>query len=132
MKRKVQAVGVGIFAAAAIGGLATLFRDDHTLLVFIVFAGATLGPAIATALLVLEPSKANAPARLPGSIEQNWWQRASSQAFVDLMIVVGVALFAVSVADLSEVHTGLLFAIILLIAWTDVAIRLVLLRRAEG
>lgn len=130
--RKVLAVVAGTTLAAAIGLLATLFRDGDGWLVFAVFAFASLGPSIAAAVVVLLPRPASAPSEPTESIEWTWWRRASSGAFTDLLVVLGLALFVVSVTDASELHTGLVLTTVLVLAWIDVAIRAALLRRTEG
>ena len=80
------------------GGVAAAVRDDAPdTVTFAVFAAMTL-PFIA-ALVAIVLDRTEHPEQAEDSIECQWATRASSGAFYDTMVAMGLATFATSVLD---------------------------------
>ena len=117
----------GLAAAATVGGVAAWTRDDTSGgVTFAVFAAMTLPFFVMLVAVVLD--RAPHPEQDEDSIESQWTTRASSGAFYDTMIVMGLATFVTSVFDVTSVPVWA-FA---LLGLADMGTRLVLLQRRES
>lgn len=126
-KRWIIAAGVGVIGACAVGGIAAAVRDDAPdTVTFAVFAAMTL-PFIA-ALVAIALDRTDYPERDEDSIESQWTTRASSGAFYDTIVAMGLATFATSVLDTASLPLW----IFVLLGLADMSVRLVLLQRREG
>lgn len=126
-KRWIIAAGVGVIGACTVGGIAAAVRDDAPdTVTFAVFAAMTL-PFIA-ALVAIALDRTDYPERDEDSIESQWTTRASSGAFYDTIVAMGLATFATSVLDTASLPLW----IFVLLGLADMSVRLVLLQRREG
>jgi hypothetical protein len=117
----------GLLGACAVGGVAAAVRDDAPdAVTFAVFAVMTL-PFVA-ALVAIALDRTEHPERAEDSIESQWTTRASSGAFYDTIIAMGLATFATSVLDTASLPLWLF----VLLGLADMTGRLVLLQRREG
>jgi hypothetical protein len=125
--RRAVAVGAGLVGATAVGAVAAWARTDGSdAVTFTVFAAMSL-PFIA-ALVAIVLDRTPYPERDADSIESQWTTRASSGAFYDTMVAVGLATFASSVLDTAALPSWAF----LLLGLVDMSTRLVLLQRREG
>ncbi|MCY7400546.1 MAG: hypothetical protein LH477_06260 [Nocardioides sp.] len=126
-KRWIIAVGAGVLGACLAGGLAAAVRDDAPdTVTFGVFAAMSL-PFI-VALVAIGLDRTEYPERDEDSIESQWTTRASSGAFYDTMVAMGLATFATSLLDTASLPLWLF----VLLGLADMSTRLVLLQRREG
>jgi hypothetical protein len=117
----------GLLGACAVGGVAAAVRDDAPdTVTFAVFAALTL-PFVA-ALVAIALDRTEHPERAEDSIESQWTTRASSGAFYDTIIAMGLATFATSVLDTASLPLWLF----VVLGLADMSVRLVLLQRREG
>lgn len=117
----------GLLGACAVGGVAAAVRDDAPdAVTFAVFAVMTL-PFVA-ALVAIALDRTEHPERAEDSIESQWTTRASSGAFYDTIIAMGLATFATSVLGTASLPLWLF----VLLGLADMTVRLVLLQRREG
>ncbi|CAB4912311.1 unannotated protein [freshwater metagenome] len=121
------AIAAGVLGACAVGGVAAAVRDDAPdTVTFAVFAAMTL-PFVA-ALVAIALDRTEHPEQAEDSIESQWATRASSGAFYDTLVAMGLATFATSVLDTASLPLWLF----VLLGLADMATRLVLLQRREG
>lgn len=126
-KRWAIAAGGGALGACAVGAVAAVVRDDAPdSVTFAVFAAMTL-PFIA-ALVAIALDRTEHLEKAEDSIEFQWTTRASSGAFYDTMVAMGLATFATSVLDTASLPLW----IFVLLGLADMSARLVLLQRREG
>ncbi|MDZ5660359.1 hypothetical protein SFC79_01170 [Nocardioides sp. S-58] len=117
----------GLVAAGAVGAVAAAVRDDAPdTVTFGVFAALTL-PFVA-ALVAILLDRTEHPEQDEDSIESQWTTRASSGAFYDTIIAMGLATFATSVLDTASLPLWLF----VVLGLADMSVRLVLLQRREG
>ena len=117
----------GLLGAGAVGAIAAAVRDDGPdLVTFTVFAVMAL-PFLA-ALVAIALDRTEHPEQAEDSIESQWTTRASSGAFYDTMVAMGLATFATSVLDTDSLPLWLF----ILLGLADMSTRLVLLQRREG
>lgn len=110
----VLAIATGLGAAAALGGIAAMSYRDRPWLAFLVFAACTAGPLLAGAWATFVARHTVQPVRhAEDSVEHQWYHRAASGAFHDLMVPMGLVVTVSSVArwDFSG-RTALLLALI--------------------
>jgi hypothetical protein len=125
--RLAVAVGCGLVAAALVGGVAAWARDDASDgITFAVFALMTL--PFVTALVALLLDRTPYPERAEDSIESQWTTRASSGAFYDTIVAMGLATVVTSVLDTASLPVW----VFLVLGLADMSLRLVLLGRREG
>ena len=125
--RWVVAAAAGALGACAVGVIAAAVRDDAAdTVTFAVFAAMTL-PFI-TALVAIALDRTEHPEQSADSIESQWTTRASSGAFYDTIVAMGLATFATSVLDTASLPLW----IFVLLGLADMSTRLVLLQRREG
>lgn len=125
--RWVMAGTAGLLAACAVGGLAAAVRDDAPDgITFAVFAAVTLPFVVALVAIALD--RTEHPEQAEDSIESQWTTRASSGAFYDTIVAMGLATFATSVLDTAPLPLWLF----VLLGLTDMTVRLVVLQRREG
>jgi len=112
--------------AAGVGAIAATFNQGPFLLTMLVFGLAVLPAAYGIGTLVLiGPIE---PEYHEETVEHRWMVRASSGAFLDVVIGVGVTLAVISVFAIDlEARTTLVF--VLGAAMVDVAVRYAMLRR---
>lgn len=109
------------------GGVAAAVRDDAPdSVTFAVFAAMSL-PFI-VALVAIGLDKSEHPERDGDSIESQWSTCASSGAFYDTMVAMGLATFATSVLDTASLPLWLF----VLLGLADMSTRLMLLQRRDG
>ena len=84
--------------------------------------------ASGAALVAIALDRTEHPEQAEDSIESQWATRASSGAFYDTMVAMGLATFATSVLDTASLPLWLF----VLLGLADMATRLVLLQRREG
>lgn len=125
--RWVVATVAGLAGAVAVGVVAALARSDGPdAVTFTVFAAMSLPFLVALVAIALD--RTPHPERDEDSIESQWATRASSGAFYDTMVALGLATFATSVLDTAAVPGWVFLALGL----ADMSARLVLLQRREG
>ncbi|MGB7980568.1 MAG: hypothetical protein WCF36_07220 [Candidatus Nanopelagicales bacterium] len=116
-----------VLLATATGLVAAYFRpQDEQLLSLLAFGLCTLPAWFGLMYIALSPDE-DAPHR-EDTVESQWVLRASSGAFFDVFIALGVTTAITSIVDLAPIDPG----IFLLLAMADLALRLALLRRREG
>lgn len=96
------------------------------MLVFLAFSLGTLAPWAGLGYLVAAPDQ-----RVPhqeDTVESEWLQQATSGAFLDLFIALGVTTAITSIADLEPLDP----AYFLVLGMADVALRYGLLQRREA
>lgn len=121
------ALGTGVVAAAAVGALAARVRTDAPDgVTFAVFATLTLPFVVALVAIVLD--RTTYPERDEDSIESQWTTRASSGAFYDTMVAMGLATFATSVLDTASLPVW----VFVVLGLGDMSVRMLLLQRREG
>lgn len=121
------AAGPALVLAAGAGALAARARTDAPDgVTFAVFAVMTFPFLLALGAIALDRTKH--PEQEEESIERQWTTAASSGAFFDTMVAMGLATFATSLLD-----TGSLPAwVFIVLGLTDFTVRLVLLQRRQG
>lgn len=125
--RWVVAVVAGLVGAALVGVVAAWARTDASdTVTFTVFAAMSLPFVVALVAIALD--RTSYPERDEDSIESQWTTRASSGAFYDTMVAMGLATFATSVLDTAAVPVW----VFLLLGLADMSTRLVVLQRREG
>jgi hypothetical protein len=126
-RRWAIALVVGLVASAVVGSVAARVRTDASdVVTFAVFA--TMSLPFLVALVAIALDRTPHPERDEDSIESQWATRASSGAFYDTMIAMGLATFATSVLDTAAVPAWAF----LLLGLADMTGRLVVLQRREG
>ncbi|MEK8070037.1 hypothetical protein [Rhodococcoides navarretei] len=124
---RVPAAVLGIALAAVVGVVAASVRDDGGWQVALVFAAAT-APALVGAMWTLVPQRSpKMPENPEDSVEFQWLQQASSGAFFDLLIALGVATAASAILDTELVPVVAFLAL----AMADVAVRYLVLSRTQ-
>ena len=122
------AAGPALLLALGVGLLAARLRTDASDGVeFAVFAAMTFPFLLAFGAILLDRSPAG-PEQQEDSIERQWTTRASSGAFFDTVIAMGLTTFATSVLDTS----GAPLWIFVVLALADFSTRLAILQRREG
>jgi hypothetical protein len=132
--RRAAAGATGLVVAAALGLLAGLLGDDDQFwLRTAVFTACTLGPACGLGWLLFVAGSAgpDAVAHPEETVEHLWWQRSAAAAFLDLLVVAGLALTALSVTALRVDATTVLTGLVLL-GLADVTVRMAVLGRREA
>ncbi len=134
MLRPVAAGVAGLLVATALGLLAGASGPpDQFWLRAGVFAACTLGPACGLGWLLVVAGRTgpDAVARPEETVEQLWWQRSAAAAFLDLLVVSGLVLTALSVTDLRVGAVTVLTGLVVL-GLSDVTVRLAVLHRREA
>ncbi len=132
--RHVAAGITGLLVAGGLGLLAAVLEDsDQFWLRAGVFTACTIGPAwgLGWLLFVAGTTGPDAVEHPEENVEQLWWQRSASGAFLDLIIVAGLALTALSVTDLRLDATTVLTGLVVL-GLGDLTVRLAVLSRRES
>lgn len=120
-------VAVGAAVAAAVGLVAATVRDDAPdAVTFGVFAAMSLPFVVALVAIALD--RTEHPEQAEDSIESQWTTRASSGAFYDTIVAMGLATFATSLLDTGSLPLW----IFVLLGLADMSTRMVLLQRREG
>jgi len=124
------ATALGSLAIAAAVGLAAVsVRDDGPpWLLFTAFAVATLVPAFAGLAMLTHAVPDERSEHDDETVEHAWFVRATSGAFTDLLLVLGVVVFVTSVLDGPELPV----ALVIVLAMVDVMVRYTLLSRREA
>lgn len=125
---------IGVIVSACVGGVfVALNPTERAMLVFAVVMAGTLpvAAALGWVLLVDRSTIAGAVAKPDDSIESDWYGKAASGAFHDLLLVGGLGAAAFSLAQV-EAPVGLVLAAILLFAMLDVAARYLWLKRSTA
>jgi hypothetical protein len=95
------AVGLPLAVLAALGawGLGAI---DHPAIGLPVFSVMLTAPATALvyALVVDRATMSGAPKNPEESVENAWYDRAAQKAFHDVVLVVGLTLFVIAIADI--------------------------------
>ena len=118
-----------LLLAAAVGLVAATVRDDGApWLLFTAFAGATLIPAVGGLALLTGAVRADRTEHDDETIEHEWFVRATSGAFTDLLLVLGVVVFVTSVLD----GPDLPLVLVIVLAMVDVMVRYTALSRREA
>ncbi|MGF1666253.1 MAG: hypothetical protein ACFCVC_08280 [Acidimicrobiia bacterium] len=115
---------VGLLGASVVGAVASLFRDEGRLLAGLVFGVMTLGPMVGLATIFFARTEAGPRHE---TVEKRWMLEATSGAWGDLVMGLGVFLAVVSIAGLDF---GLEPIIVLVAAMASAALRYWLLARA--
>lgn len=125
--RWVVAVGVALVGAMALGAIAGWVRNDAFWTWFAVFTSATF-PALAglSWVLIVRPIDPGAQPdpHAEESIEAAWANKAATGAFLDLLIVLGLATAATSILGQDSLPSILFLAI----AMADFLLRMLILR----
>lgn len=126
---------LGTLLSSGIGWLFTVLDTDTTnpLLPFLVGAVVTLPCSVLLVwvLLVDRSTLAGAAADPDASIESQWYGKAASGAFTDMLPVLGLGAAVFAVLDVT-ISTALVLGAILTIAVADFAVRYLLAKRAES
>jgi hypothetical protein len=88
---------VGLVGASVVGAVASLFRDEGRLLAGLVFAVMAVGPMVGFATIFLAKTE---PGPRHETVEKRWMLEATSGAWGDLVMGLGIFLAAVSIAGL--------------------------------
>lgn len=121
------AATAGTAVAALVGLVAATTRDDAPdAVTFAVFAVMSL--PFVVALVAIGLDRTEHPEQAEDSIESQWTTRASSGAFYDTIVAMGLATFATSVLDTASLPLWLF----VVLGLADMSARLVLLQRREG
>lgn len=121
------AAGPALAIALGVGALAARIRTDAPDgVTFGIFAAVTFPFLLALGALLLD--RTEAPEHHEDSIESQWATKASSAAFYDTVVAMGLTSFATAVLDTASVPVW----IFVILALGDLAIRLMILQRKEG
>ncbi|GHJ57642.1 hypothetical protein NOK12_01610 [Nocardioides sp. OK12] len=121
------ATAPALVLAAGVGAVAARVRDDAPAEVsFTVFAVMTFGCFLALGAVLLD--RTERPEQHEDSIESQWARSASSGAFYDLVVALGVVTFLTALLDAGHVP---LWPFVVL-GLGDLSVRLVVLQRREG
>lgn len=121
--RWMLAIIVGLIVAAITGGLAWALSPVAPELSGIVFASAALPLGLTLGwVITVAPKTVPADAHAAESVESSWLSQALGGTSTDIVLVVGLALTAVSLTRV-EVPTQLVLLGILLLAFASTAIR---------
>ncbi|GAA1936735.1 hypothetical protein [Nocardioides hwasunensis] len=116
-----------LVVALAVGAGAAAVRTDAPAgVVFAVFASLTFPFALALGAVLLD--RTEHPEEHEDSIERQWTTRASSGAFFDTVVAMGLTVFATSVLD----TRGAPLWLFVILALGDFAVRLAVIRRREA
>jgi hypothetical protein len=128
------AAGVtALVLASGIGLLAGTFGADQFWLRAAVFSACTLGPAYGLGWLLFLAGRSgpDAVASPEDTVERDWWHRSASGSFLDLIVVAGLGLSALAVADL-RVDAQNVLAALVVFGLADVTLRHALLSRRDA
>ncbi len=115
--------------ATAVGLVAATVRDDGAAwLLFTAFAVATLVPALAGLGLLTGAIATDRTEHDEDTVEHEWYVRATSGAFTDLLLVLGIVVFVSSVLDGPELP----LVLVIILAMADVMVRYTWLSRREA
>lgn len=104
-------------------------EPEQRLLTFVVFALCTAPVAFGGAWALLPcPDAAAGPEHPDDTVEQNWYLRATSGAFTDVLAAAGIAVTAKHVLGAPDVPLEL----ILVLGFADVGLRMLVLSRREA
>jgi hypothetical protein len=123
--RRAGAGAVAAIVTMTVAGAAAAFADpDDRLAAALVFAAcvAPVGWALGWALLVAPVEDPPSP-HAEDDVERVWMQRATSAAFLDMLIVLGLALTVVSVVGTGDASPQLVLTLVLGGAMLDAAVR---------
>lgn len=122
-------VAGALVIATAVGLVAAAVRDDGPeWLLFTAFAVATVVPAFGGLGLLTGAMRADKPKHDEETVEHEWFVRATSGAFTDLLLVLGIVVFVTSVLD----GPDLPLVLVIVLAMADVAVRYTALSRREA
>ncbi len=127
--RRWAAAAVGALALSVATGLAAAYfrPEDEQTVAFFAFALVQLPVWFGLFTIVLTPDR-DQPAHPEDSVESTWLLRASSGAFYDLFIALGLTTAVTTIADMSPLDP----ALFLVLAMVDVGVRYLVLRRRES
>lgn len=127
--RRLAAAALALAGSAVVGVLAASLTDRPFLVTAVVFAACALAPIGALAwLLLVAPVTAPGDRNAHDNVENHWGQAAAAGAFTDLLVVLGLGLAVVSIADLA-LQTELVLLVLVLLAMGDASLRYVVLER---
>lgn len=118
----------GLVGAVGVGGLAAWAQSDHRLLSFVVFAAMTAPIAGCAAWLLLRRPGPDEPADLQDSVEEDWSRRAGYGAFIDLVVILGLATAAEAILE----GTRIPLVAFVVLALGDLTVRYLVLSRRES
>ncbi|QBJ96681.1 hypothetical protein ERC79_12400 [Rhodococcus sp. ABRD24] len=120
---------VGLGSAAALGAGAGWLRETGGWwLNFAVFTAATAGPCLSLAWATLvAPHMEKPDPHAEDNVEARWTERATSGAFLDLIVGAGILLAAASILDIEISGSAVLSGVIVLGA-LDASVRYLLAR----
>lgn len=125
---------IGVVISGCLGGLfVALNPTERPLLAFALVLAGTLpvAAAVGWVLLVDRSTIAGAIAKPEDSIESDWYEKAASGAFHDVLIVGGLGAAAFSLAQI-EAPVGLVLAAAILFIMLDCAARYLWLKRSAA
>lgn len=93
-----------------------------------VFGACTLAPVGALCWLLLAKKAVPEDRNAADNVESRWAEQASAKAFLDVLVLIGLGLAVVSIARIA-LDTQLVLLAVLVVAWSDVALRYVRLQR---
>ena len=128
-RRWVVVVAVGTLLAVGTAALATLVADDRPLLTFLVYL-LVVGPVFFSGALVLlpDPAREDPVTHQEDTVEHAWAESASAGAFVDLMVVAGLATAAQYALDLPAVP----LVVVSVVGMVSFAVRYAMISRRAG
>lgn len=126
-----KAITVGVVLAAALGAVAALVRGGDYWLVAGIFALCLLGPPTGFGWLGFLGLDGPEEEHSEESIERRWLERATSGAFLDVLLTTSLALGIVSIFDLTVEGMDVLLAVVAL-SMLDSVIRYLVLSRRES
>lgn len=126
-----KAIAFGVVVAGSLGVLAAVVRAGNFWLATGVFAICLLGPAIGFGMLAFLGVDGPDEDHPEQSIERRWLDKATSGAFVDVLVASGVALTIVSVFDLAVDGSDTLLAVVVLAMFSPF-VRYVVISRRES
>ncbi|GAA2117125.1 hypothetical protein [Streptomyces synnematoformans] len=122
-------VVAGAALAAAFGAAAALFREGSQMLSFGVFATMALGPCLSLSWLAfVSQHTALSDRHAEENVETAWFTRATSGACTDTFAACGIALAAVTLADLDVSASAALSGVLALVV-LDTAVRYLVEKR---
>ncbi len=127
--RWVVVVAGGVLLAAATGAVASYAREGDWALTTVAVFGLLSLPCWAGLLRILLAGDEEAPPEHhEDSVEARWIERATSAAFLDVILALSLATAATNVADVASVSS----VVFLALAMVDAAARYFVLQRREA
>lgn len=126
-------MAIAIPLSLLFGSLFTLLQSEWSPLPFAIATIIVLPSMFvsAWAVLVDRNTLTDAPRDPESSVESRWYEKAASSAFNDLIAIIGLSAGAFALADI-PIATSHAFMILAAIAFADVVLRYLIVRRKEG